>query len=214
MCCLKIKIKKKSSKEDLPMRRSVTTCQPEVRLVGPKRAATTLAVAPLSQVEERLSELELAEDKSDVDSRCHGTVQPLEDREDEGLAGIKYTALPEGSSTEQEEEHLSSSQETEVQTNREISFRSNDSTLEISIPSFPEYEEDSHNESYNDTLSTLSNDSLSHENVHKPLKDLIFKTNKELYNMDSNKVRIKVGLSKKVPSLHPKRNINGASFTQ
>lgn len=196
------------------MRRSTTTCQPEVRLVGPKRAATTLAVAPLLQVEERLSELELAEDKSEVDSKSHGTAQPLEDRKDEGLAGIKYTALRESSNTEQEEEHLPSSQETEVQTNREISFRSNDSTLEISISSFPESEENSHNKSYNDTLGTLPNDSLSHENVHKPLKDLIFKTNKELYDMDSNKVRVKVGLSKKVPSLHPKRNINGASFTQ
>lgn len=46
--------------------------------------------------------------------------------------------------------------------------------------------------------------------IHKPLKDLIYKTNKEIYNVDSHKVQYKAGLSKKntlIPSLHPNRQL-------
>lgn len=44
-------------------------------------------------------------------------------------------------------------------------------------------------------------------NVHKPLKDLIHRTNRSYYQVDSNKVRHRVGLSKRttaLPHLHPK----------
>lgn len=47
------------------------------------------------------------------------------------------------------------------------------------------------------------------ESVHKPLKDLIYQTNKRFYDVDSNKVRYKAGLSRKglaVPSLHHKKS--------
>ncbi|CCF58265.1 hypothetical protein KAFR_0E01110 [Kazachstania africana CBS 2517] len=44
--------------------------------------------------------------------------------------------------------------------------------------------------------------------IHIPLKDLIYRTNKEFYNIDSNKVKFKAGLTKRnkqlLPSLHPK----------
>lgn len=46
------------------------------------------------------------------------------------------------------------------------------------------------------------------EGVHKSLKDLIHKTNKNLYDVDSNKVKYKAGLSRKglaVPSLHRRK---------
>lgn len=46
------------------------------------------------------------------------------------------------------------------------------------------------------------------EHVHKPLKDLIYKTNKEFYDVDSHKVKYKAGLSKRsamLPSLHRKK---------
>lgn len=62
-------------------------------------------------------------------------------------------------------------------------------------------------ESHDTSVGDLS----SHEFVHKPLKDLIFRTNKELYDVDSNRVKYRVGLSKRVPSLHPKRRGNMAS---
>lgn len=58
------------------------------------------------------------------------------------------------------------------------------------------------------TAETSVDDSQLSEWVHKPLKDLIFKTNKRFYDIDSNKVRYKVGLSRRaavIPSLHPKR---------
>lgn len=194
------------------MRRSATTYQPVAQSAGLKRAVTTLAVTPLSQVEERLGELELAESKFEVGSTsAKESVECYDKEEDEEFAGIKYTALPENSETEQEEEQRSSSQGTEVQENREPSSDSNNSTLENLTSSFPEYEGDLEDESCADTMGTSVNDSLSAKNVHKPLKDLIFKANKEYYDMDSNRVRIKVGLSRKVPSLHPRRNINGAS---
>lgn len=46
------------------------------------------------------------------------------------------------------------------------------------------------------------------EAVHKSLKDLIYKTNRNLYDVDSNKVKYKAGLSRKglaVPSLHRRK---------
>lgn len=52
------------------------------------------------------------------------------------------------------------------------------------------------------------NQDLPH--VHKPLKDLINKTNRRLYNVDSSKVTYKAGLSKRraeLPSLHPRRRM-------
>lgn len=58
------------------------------------------------------------------------------------------------------------------------------------------------------TPETSVDESHSSDCVHKPLKDLIFKTNKEFYDIDSNKVRYKVGLSRRaamIPSLHKKR---------
>ncbi|GAV46572.1 hypothetical protein ZYGR_0A01640 [Zygosaccharomyces rouxii] len=196
------------------MRRSVTTYQPASHTAGLKRASTTSAVSPLSHVEERLGGLELVEAKSDVEEASYEPAQYFSNREDEEFAGIKYTALPGSSGTEQEEANNSSSQNTEVQANCESSFHSNNSTLGDPPSSSSEYEGDLEDGSYTDTLSTSVNDSLPPENVHKPLKDLIFKANKEAYDVDSNKVRIKVGLSKKVPSLHPRRKINGASSLQ
>lgn len=188
--------------------------QPTAHSTGFKRAATTSAVAPLSHVEERLGELELVETKSDTEDTSHEPVQCLDDREDEEFAGIKYTALPGSPGTEQEEAHESSSQRTEVQANCGSSPHSNNSTLGNLPSSSSEYEGDLEDESYTDTLGTSANDSFPTETVHKPLKDLIFKANKEVYDVDSNKVRMKVGLSKRVPSLHPRRNINGASSLQ
>ncbi|QLL34475.1 hypothetical protein HG536_0G03370 [Torulaspora globosa] len=58
------------------------------------------------------------------------------------------------------------------------------------------------------TAETSVDDSQLSEWVHKPLKDLIFKTNKRFYDIDSNKVRYKVGLSRRaamIPSLHRKK---------
>lgn len=46
------------------------------------------------------------------------------------------------------------------------------------------------------------------DGVHQSLKDLIYRTNKQLYDVDSNKVKYKAGLSRKglsVPSLHHKK---------
>lgn len=61
-----------------------------------------------------------------------------------------------------------------------------------------------------DTSFETSTDHIpSVDCVHKSLKDLIYKTNKELYQIDSNKVRYKAGLSRKgaiIPSLHQKKN--------
>ncbi|QLQ80396.1 hypothetical protein HG537_0D03970 [Torulaspora globosa] len=59
------------------------------------------------------------------------------------------------------------------------------------------------------TADTSVDDSQLSEWVHKPLKDLIFKTNKRFYDIDSNKVRYKVGLSRRaavIPSLHRKKD--------
>lgn len=51
----------------------------------------------------------------------------------------------------------------------------------------------------------------SFEYVHKPLKDLIYKTNKNIYDVDSRKVKYKAGLSKRnniLPSLHRNRKLS------
>lgn len=44
--------------------------------------------------------------------------------------------------------------------------------------------------------------------VHKPLKELIYRANKDFYNVDSHRVKYKAGLSKNlayIPSLHPNK---------
>ncbi|CAB4253144.1 hypothetical protein, no similarity [Maudiozyma barnettii] len=47
-----------------------------------------------------------------------------------------------------------------------------------------------------------------HKLIHKPLKQLIYQTNRNLYNVDSSRVQHRAGLSKSmigIPSLHPNR---------
>ena len=57
-------------------------------------------------------------------------------------------------------------------------------------------------------MSTAKNSDQGKQTAHKSLKDLIFETNRAMYNVDSNKIRYKVGLSRNIrsiPSLHPRR---------
>lgn len=59
------------------------------------------------------------------------------------------------------------------------------------------------------SAETSLDESQSSDWVHKPLKDLIFKTNKRFYDIDSNKVRYKAGLSRRasmIPSLHRRKD--------
>ena len=57
-------------------------------------------------------------------------------------------------------------------------------------------------------ISTAKNLVQGKQTTHKSLKDLIFETNRAMYNVDSNKIRYKAGLSRNIrsiPSLHPRR---------
>ena len=57
-------------------------------------------------------------------------------------------------------------------------------------------------------ISTAKNLAQGEQTTHKSLKDLIFETNRAMYNVDSNKIRYKAGLSRNIrsiPSLHPRR---------
>lgn len=188
-----------------------------------------MAIPPLSHVEEKLEELELVESRAEIEDVSFGPVKTLSNGDEKAFTDIKYTVLSESPEEEREKaSHISpeacsssstssSSQVTEIQAKCDTSFQSNNSTLEGFPSSSSEYEGDLEEESCADafdTFDTSANDSLPSEHVHKPLKDLIFKANKEFYDVDSNKVRMKVGLSKKVPSLHPRRKINSASSLQ
>ncbi|CCK71555.1 Hed1p KNAG_0H01420 [Huiozyma naganishii CBS 8797] len=70
-------------------------------------------------------------------------------------------------------------------------------------------EEDSPQTSSPDTSGTAYVTTALPREVHKSLKELIYKTNRELYDVDSNKVQYKAGLSREsghhIPSLHTKR---------
>lgn len=192
------------------MRRSATSYQPVPSLV-PRRAATVLAIPTLHHVEKGLSGLELAKGGPEDEQRCYEPANCCSDHEELAFASVKYSALPGSPGTEAEECNSSQTKELSPDKLSLASRDDSDSIQESTAPSVTEFKDDVADRDCADTFDTSATDSSSHEVVHKPLKDLIFKTNKELYDVDSNIVRYRVGLSKKVPSLHPNRRINGAS---
>ena len=185
------------------MSRSVTTCQLRPASL-PRRAATVVAVPTLHHVEKELSCLELSKRQPRNEVALSETSECPKYENDRVITGC--TDLHACAEAEE-----CTSKTEEVPVKRESSPIINISILESVSASPTESEKSVEFKRCEKSHDTSAGDLSSHEFVHKPLKDLIFKTNKEIYDVDSNRVKYRVGLSKRVPSLHPKRRGNVAS---
>lgn len=196
------------------MRRSVTTFQAvEAKQPLSRRSATALVAPSINIVEKCLDQLALNSMKVGSDEEMTSTAYGC----DLVDAAIKEEENHEGSEGRSEDEsdqvyHGSDQEHDEFA-----------EELEANEKEKREKESDDEQESEgkkekgpeNATTGTLRSDTVSSCHVHKSLKDLIFKTNKEIYAVDSNKVKYKVGLSKRgssLPSLHPKKRLTGNDF--
>lgn len=185
------------------MRRSVTTCQLRPASL-PRRAATVVAAPTLYHVEKEFSCLELSKCQP-INEVALSETSECPKNEDDRVT-IDSTELH--ACTESEE---CTPKMEEAPVKRESSPIINIGVLESIAASPIESVEKVEGRRCEESHDTSVGDLSSHEFVHKPLKDLIFRTNKDIYDVDSNRVKYRVGLSKRVPSLHPKRRVNMAS---
>lgn len=197
------------------MRRSVTTFQAveaKQPLLG-RRSATVLVAPSINVVEKSLDQLALNSVKVGSDAEMTSTAYgcDLADaaiEEEENHEGLQGRSEDESDREyhesnklyhESDQEHDEFAQELAANEEEKRERKSDD-------------EQEGEGKKENSTTGTLRSDTVSSCHVHKSLKDLIFKTNKEFYAVDSNKVRYKVGLSKRgssLPSLHPKKRLTG-----
>ena len=105
-----------------------------------------------------------------------------------------------GMNDQQDDESTFISDYTSEQNDGEDQISFNQEQTVMSIESTGIYPETSQNTTYT---------SNSYANIHKPLKELIYQTNRKLYDVDSRKVQYRAGLSKAaigIPSLHPNKH--------
>ncbi|EDO19267.1 hypothetical protein Kpol_1036p9 [Vanderwaltozyma polyspora DSM 70294] len=170
-----------------------------------KRATTTSGVISIGSVEVQMTKLELEEPSVSytlVEEEQEG------DHDENAISGESYFPISEEGSKEESlepQECIELSDYTESPPNPEPGQeRACSSSPFYSSPSSSIPDE---TEEQNKTMHS-EDQHEDYTQVHKSLKELIDKTNRSLYNVDSRIVTYKAGLSKKcslLPSLHPNR---------
>lgn len=201
------------------MRRSATTFQ-AVEAKQPfvsRRSATLLVVPSIHVVEKCLDQLALNSVKLESGEEMTSTTDDselvdavIEERENQENveAGSKDEYDQEQEECVQQHDELNR----ELGANEKLKREEEDDVNQDAEQEDDEKKEEEEEGAGITMPNTLISDTVSSCRIHKSLKDLIFKTNKEIYAVDSNKVKYKVGLSKRgssLPSLHPKKRSAG-----